>query len=120
MLTKFDLSCSFRIEIKNIFYLPRFQSKLQEIRPFFENMGSAVCLTEQAGRGWVSQIFVRRWRVLSFLSLICHSRIYVFVIKLAVLHAGLQSFTYCTECNSLKGLKKVHICVSSDYDVKQF
>ena len=115
MLTKFDLS-SFRIEIKNIFFLPRFQSKLQDLL----NMGSAVCLTEQAGRGWVSQIFVRRWRVLSFLSLICHSRIYVFVIKLAELHAGLQSYTYCTECNSLKGLKKVHICVSSDYDVKQF
>ena len=27
-------------------------------------------LTEQAGRGWVNQMFVRRWRVLSLLSLI--------------------------------------------------
>ena len=28
------------------------------------------CLTKQAGRGWVSHIFVRRWPVLSVLSLI--------------------------------------------------
>ena len=28
------------------------------------------CLTEQAGRGWVSHIYVRRWRVLSLQSLI--------------------------------------------------
>ena len=66
MLTNFDLS-TFRIEIKT-FFIHICQDFDQNIHVLTE--GSAVRLTEQAGRGWVSQMFVRRWWVLSLLSLI--------------------------------------------------
>ena len=66
-------------------YMEKNGDRLKSIPDFlphemFKNPNSD-CLTEQAARGWVSHmILVRRWRVLSFLSLIyvylwCQARI---------------------------------------------